>query len=91
MNVILWDRTYISIIQLNKKNKFKEEVVMKTWKPGQNEEAIVEQNSIRSSMETFASLMNLIAKSDSMKLERVDISADGQQVNVFYLVDTETY
>jgi hypothetical protein len=64
---------------------------MKTWKPGQNEEAIVEQNSIRSSMETFASLMNLIAKSDSMKLERVDISADGQQVNVFYLVDTETY
>lgn len=64
---------------------------MKTWKPGQNEEAIVEQNSIRSSMETFASLMNLIAKSDSMKLERVDISADGRQVNVFYLVDTETY
>lgn len=64
---------------------------MKTWKPGQNEEAIVEQNSIRTSMETFASLMNLIAKSDSMKLERVDILADGQSVNVFYLVDTETY
>lgn len=64
---------------------------MKTWKPGQNEEMIVEQSEIRSSLTTLASLMNLIAKNDSMKFERIDVSADGKECRVYYLIDRETY
>ena len=60
------------------------------WNREENE-AIVEQSEIRSSVATLASLINLIQKNDSMKLERIEVEEDGHQCRVFYLVDTETY